>query len=117
MLTVTREDAENFVHSLGFCKPLFFASGHEEYPVYCGGSCFVVRYRQKFYVLTAKHCLKQDPEHIYVLTAAQSTIPIRRNHFLTNQGDDSAWTDVACLTTYSGDEMPPLAPTDFVDFD
>ncbi len=117
MKAVTREDTERFIHSLGFCKPLFFASGHDEFPVYCGGSCFVARYRQKYYVLTAKHCLRGDPERIYVLTNAQLAIPIRRSHFLIDDGDDSAWADVACLTTYPGEHMPPLDHTDFVDFD
>lgn len=113
-----KREIESFVHSLGFCKPLFFASGSQDYPFYCGGTCFLVRYNCKFFIFTAKHCLRDDPEFVYVLTNnSQELIPIRRQLSPVDEGDDSTWADVCCLTTYSGEHLPNLTADDYIDFD
>jgi len=38
-------------------RPLLFATGEEEYEYACGGTCFIVRYKDMHFVVTAKHCL------------------------------------------------------------
>lgn len=115
MTSVDRKEIWGFIQSLGFIKPLFFASDMPEFPYYCGGTCFLVRYNDKYYILTAKHCLRDNPSSVYVQTNAQVLIPVRRLLNLNSIGEDSAWTDICCLTTYP-EHLPVLETNDYIDF-
>lgn len=64
-------DESNPVNRLRkIARPVIFKTGVPDYPVSVAGTCFIVGFRGKHYVLTAKHVVRDYPvEHLLILPA------------------------------------------------
>lgn len=82
-------------------RGLTFDTGDPEFPYSLGGSCFVARFRRKYFVLTARHCLNERRPEQALISVDQETaayLPIRRLVIpQAPTGQDPGAADVAFL--------------------
>ena len=97
-----------------FCtRPLLFEYDDDEVPYFGGGTCFVVKYNNAFYVLTARHCLKNiSPDVIFVQNTRDSkeSLPLSKIH--TGIGDeygDPPYSDLSIMVVANMKVSPAVA--------
>lgn len=70
----------------GCSRPLYFDNENEEFPYSCVGTCFIVKYRRKLWVLTAKHVLVNSE---YQVSQAMVPYSLGGEHFIPIKGANS----------------------------
>lgn len=105
----------NFTKSLHFVYPLSFHSGDQDWPVYCGGTCFAVTDGCDLFIVTARHCNKGRLGDPVVLGPGKSRFPLRQHVYLGTEQSDLDWEDIACFTTYRIEQWPKMSPVDAID--
>ncbi|WP_437587804.1 hypothetical protein [Sorangium sp. So ce1000] len=77
----------------------------DEYPYWFGGTCFLVRYLNKLYALTAKHVLKNmDPNAIRIPRRPDSRTFLTLTKLWTGKIDDPEDTDYADWAIVAAEE-------------
>lgn len=80
-------------------RPMYFDNEDEQFPYSCLGSCFIVRYRQRLWIATAKHVVVSAGYHVsqvmvpYSL-AGEHFIAISAAHTFDDIQDNEEATDV-----------------------
>lgn len=110
-------DADEFVGSLGFVYPIAFESGDADYPFYCGGTCFAVRFNERLFLITASHCLTNREGDPCIVGPDQQRFPIKQTFSLKSHSDCDDWADITCIAMYGRKHWPSLRPTDAINID
>ena len=100
--------ADQLLDRTRFILPLAFESDHDEFPVFSGGTAFIVKFREEFFAITARHSAEQGRgKAVLLYPHASERIPLLREHDIATSNaaseDDTLWTDVFCYTTYKTD--------------
>ena len=95
----------SFVQKMNFVYPLMFESEDTDFPVFCGGTCFVVRLKGKLYLVTARHCLSHTSAKPILMGPDHTLSPLEQHVFIPPHEGDSAWTDVAFVTMHEAAYM------------
>lgn len=94
-------------------KPLIFENKDDEYTYSLHGTCFVVRFHNAFYGITAKHCLRnrdRDSIRIRLLPGDLQFQPMRQIHTIDGDDDfhDLAFLELATPLIGHAKFQPPL---------
>ena len=89
-------------------RPVLFANADPQYPYSIGGSAFVVKFRDRHFVVSAKHVLRAggfDASQVRIQYRPDSNkfLPLAQVYWL--QGDDQDDTDQFDLAIWSMDEL------------
>jgi hypothetical protein len=105
-------------------QPIFFEDGPEGFEYSCGGTLFYVKFRKKYFAITAKHCLRDRKfETIRLLrpsaTKEKAFIPFEVvSEIVEPQNSSCDWTDLVFIKL-SEDTLSKADKTAswFLDFD
>lgn len=111
------QPVHRFLERLRFVYPLNFESGDESFPYYCGGTCFAATFKERLFILTAKHCLTGRNGDPCVVGPDYAIFPLRQPFTPVCEDTDSAWSDVMLFSTYDRKHWPTLGPFNTIDLD
>ncbi len=108
---------DQFLKKARFVYPLFFESGDDAFPCYCGGTCFAVSFSEQLFIVTAAHCLKGRLGDPCIAGPDRQLFPLRQPFTPVCEDDDNAWADITCVTTYEQQHWPSLSHDNVIDLD